>query len=155
MKIYTLERRITVPAAVAETFAFFEDPSNLARITPPWLGFRILSPEPVAMRYGAEIDYRIRVAGIPLVWKTLITEYEPPFLFTDQQVAGPYRYWRHRHEFHPSPQGTVVRDRVDYALPLGFIGRLAHWLYVRRKVQEIFEYRAEALIRIFNAAMAR
>ncbi len=155
MKIYSLERRITVPAAVAETFAFFENPRNLARITPPWLGFRILNPEPVAMSHGAEIDYRIRVAGVPLAWKTLITEYEPPFLFTDQQIAGPYLFWRHRHEFHPTPEGTEVRDRVDYALPLGFLGRAAHRLYVGRKLREIFDYRAETLARIFNSAMAR
>lgn len=140
---------MTVPAEPATAFAFFAEPRNLARITPPWLGFRILGSEPPEMRRGAEIRYRIRVAGIPLTWKTRITDYDPPFAFTDTQTAGPYRLWLHRHEFHADPQGTLVSDRVDYALPFGGAGRIVHRLFVERRLRAIFDYRSEALARIF------
>jgi ligand-binding SRPBCC domain-containing protein len=150
MKIYTLERRMTLPVGQAEAFSFFEDPRNLARITPPWLGFRIVNAAPVEMRQGAEIRYRIKVAGIPLTWKTLITEYQPPSYFVDRQAAGPYRLWIHRHEFREAPGGTEVSDRVDYALPFGWLGRIAHSLFVRRRLRQIFDYRHDALARAFR-----
>lgn len=142
---------MTVPVEPAAAFAFFKDPRNLARITPPWLGFRIIGTEPLEMRLGAEIQYRIRVAGIPLTWKSLITDYDPPFAFTDKQIAGPYRLWLHRHEFHEAPQGTLVSDRVDYALPFGGLGRIVHRLFVERRLRAIFDYRSEALARILWA----
>lgn len=150
MKTYRLERRMTVPVTVAEAFAFFENPRNLARITPPSLGFRMINDGPLRMRQGAEIRYRIRVAGIPLSWRTLIAEYEPPFGFVDMQTAGPYRFWRHRHDFYPSADGTVVSDRVDYALPFGWLGQIAHAVFVRRRLQQIFDYRRDTLTRIFG-----
>ena len=90
---------MSVPVSLQEAFAFFENPHNLARITPPWLSFRIASPERVKMRKGAEIDYQIRWLGIQLKWKTVITEYEPPFFFVDEQAAGPYAYWHHRRDY--------------------------------------------------------
>ena len=152
MKIYTLESEMTAAVPLQEAFAFFEDPRNLARITPPELGFRITSREPVVMRRGAEIAYRIRVSGVPLGWKTRITDYDPPFSFTDEQAAGPYRLWRHRHTFRASAGGAVVADRVEYALPLGWIGRMAHTLFVRRKLRGIFDYRREALAGILGVA---
>ena len=147
-----LSREMTVPAGLQDTFALFEDPGNLARITPPSLGFRITSPRPVEMRRGAEIRYCIRVAGIPLRWATVITGYEPPFHFTDVQAKGPYRVWRHTHSFQPSVQGTIMRDRVEYALPFGPLGRLVHALFVRRQLQRIFEYRRQAMSRLFSDA---
>src|SRR5690349_11053566 len=109
MKTYRLHSDMTVPVPLSEAFAFFEDPGNLARITPPWLDFRITSPERVPMRQGAEIAYRIKVAGLPLGWRTRIVEYRPPHSFLDEQISGPYRLWRHRHEFEAAPEGTRVR----------------------------------------------
>jgi ligand-binding SRPBCC domain-containing protein len=150
VKIYTLERETAIPVPLPEAFAFFEDPFNLARITPPSLAFRITSPERVEMRRGAGIGYRIRVAGVPLSWKTVITEYEPPLLFVDEQAAGPYRFWRHRHSFRPSPAGTVMTDRVEYALPFGWIGRIVHALFVARQLRRIFDYRQQALAAMFG-----
>jgi len=150
MKTYRLESSISLPVSLREAFAFFEDPHNLARITPPWLNFRITSPERIQMRKGAGIDYQIRWLGLPLNWKTVITEYEPPFFFVDEQAAGPYAYWRHRHDFKPTEYGALVSDRVDYALPLGPLGRLAHRLAVRAQLQEIFDYRQNALAGILN-----
>jgi ligand-binding SRPBCC domain-containing protein len=133
-----------------EAFAFFQDPYNLARITPPSLAFRIANRERVEMRRGAEITYGIRVAGVPLSWKTIITAYDPPSLFVDEQAAGPYRFWRHTHTFRPTPAGTIVADRVDYALPFGWAGRIVHALYVARRLRRIFDYRQEMLARIFE-----
>src|ERR1019366_598930 len=92
MKTYRLECSVSVPVSLQEAFAFFENPHNLARITPPSLNFRIASPERIQMRKGAEIDYQIRWLGLPLKWKTAIAEYEPPFFFVDEQVAGPYAH---------------------------------------------------------------
>ncbi len=147
---YRLERSVSVPVSLREAFAFFEDPYNLARLTPPWLSFRITSPERIHMRKGAEITYRIRWLGMALNWKTVIAEYEPPFFFVDEQASGPYAFWRHRHDFKPAECGAIVSDSVEYALPFGQLGRLAHYFVVRRQLEGIFDYRQEALGRILT-----
>lgn len=149
---YELECEMLVPNGVQETFAFFENPHNLARITPPWLRFVILSESPVEMRVGTEIDYTIRYLGLKLGWKTLIEEYEPPFHFVDVQLRGPYKLWRHTHTFRPTEQGTLVHDRVEYALPMGPFGRLAHRVRVRSQLREIFAYRQKTLAEIFRGS---
>ncbi len=133
-----------IPVPVQEAFTFFENPYNLAKITPPWLRFRVLT-EGLVMREGVEIDYTIRWLGLPLKWKTIISEYKPPFFFVDEQAKGPYTPWRHRHEFHPAEGGTLVTDAIDYVLPLGPAGRLAHSLVVRRQLEHILEYRRRTL----------
>ena len=150
MKVYALESEMLAPVSVQEAFEIFENPHNLARITPSWLNFRIISEEKVDIRKGAEIHYRIRWAGIPIAWKTVITEYEPPFFFVDEQARGPYRYWRHRHTFRPTEGGTIVGDRVDYALPFGWLGRIVHLLVVRRQLRRIFEFRRQALLELMR-----
>lgn len=132
-----------------EVFRVFEDARNLAKITPPWLRFEVLSGE-VAMRRGAEIDYVIRWQGLPMKWKTLITNYDPPDSFVDLQVRGPYRVWHHRHSFRETAEGTVVEDRVDYALPLGLLGRAAHCIVVKRQLLAIFRYRQTAMGRLLG-----
>ena len=149
--VYRLECSMLVPLPIERVFSIFEDPRNLARITPASLGFEIVSSEP-PMRRGAEIEYRIRWAGLPLSWKTLITEYDPPNLFVDEQIRGPYRLWRHRHMFRAAEGGTEIADRVDYALPLGILGRAAHALAVRRQLRGIFTYRQKALARMLGEA---
>ena len=152
MKVYTLEWEMTLPVSVQEAFEIFQDPYNLARITPPWLHFRITSPERVHMRRGAEIRYRISWLKIPIAWRTVIQEYEPPFYFVDHQERGPYRLWRHHHTLWPTEEGTVIRDRVEYALPLGLLGRITHFLIVRRQLEAIFAYRQEALFEMVRTA---
>jgi ligand-binding SRPBCC domain-containing protein len=144
MHIQTLTREMISPVSVEQAFSVFKDPYNLARITPPWLNFRILTAG-LEMRLGAEIDYEFRWLGIPLTWKTRITEYEPPFHFVDEALKSPYLLWRHRHEFRPSPRGTKISDRVDYALPFGVAGVLVHKLVVRRQLDQIFDYRQKAV----------
>lgn len=143
--IWRLECEMTAPVAMERAFALFEDPYNLAKVTPPWLNFRIVTRHRVAMGRGAEIDYTIRWLGLPVKWRTLITDHEPPNLFVDQQIRGPYRLWRHRHEFREGPGGTIISDRVDYRLPFGFLGDLAHALVVRRQLIDIFRFRQRAI----------
>jgi ligand-binding SRPBCC domain-containing protein len=132
-----------------EVFPFFADASNLARITPDFLHFTILTPMPLEVEAGAVIDYRLRFFGIPFRWRTVIETFEPPERFTDVQVRGPYRRWHHLHEFEERDGGTLMRDTVDYELPLGPLGSVAHALIVRRSVERIFDYRREVLAREF------
>lgn len=139
-----LQRVQRIARPLDETFAFFSRPGNLARITPAWLAFRIRSDD-VRMRQGLRIEYRIRPLGFPLRWVSEITAYDPPHAFVDEQVAGPYRSWRHEHRFRAIEGGTEVTDVVRYSLPLGPIGRLAHALLVRRQLEAIFDHRERTL----------
>ena len=149
MKLYTLSREQRVPYPLDEVFAFFAQPANLERITPPSLGFHILTPPPIAMREGGLIDYSLRVWGVSLHWRTLITAYEPPHRFVDEQIKGPYLFWHHTHTFREDDQGTVIGDTVRYVLPFGPLGRVAHAVYVRRDLERIFDYRAEVIAQVF------
>lgn len=150
-----LRTQMIAPVSVRDAFAVFEDPRNLAKITPPWLNFRITTPEPIVMKKDAIFDYTLRWMAIPLRWRTLITEYEPPFHFVDEQTKGPYVLWRHTHKFHPTEEGTLVSDDVDYILPLGFLGRAAHSLIVAEQLKKIFRFRQEALNHILCSGKAR
>ena len=145
-----LQCSMTIPVPRREVFSFFEDPRNLGRITPPWLNFRIVNPEGVEMREGAEIDYVIRWQGLPMKWKTRIIRYDPPRGFVDEQVRGPYRLWHHEHTFEETPQGVAIRDCVNYRLPFGFLGRIAHGVVVRKQLEAIFAFRQKAIAEIFG-----
>lgn len=136
--------------SLEEVFGIFEDPYNLAKITPSWLSFEVVSRNRVEMKQGAEIEYRIRWLGVPVHWKTIITEYRPPHLFVDEQANGPYSYWQHRHTFTEAGQGVVIGDHLEYALPLGILGRLAHGVMVGNQLRSVFEYRQERLAEIFG-----
>jgi ligand-binding SRPBCC domain-containing protein len=144
---YQLSTRLFVARDLATTFGFFADAGNLQRLTPPWLDFAILTPQPIPMRMGALIDYRIKVHGIPIRWRTEISEWVPPVRFVDQQLRGPYRLWHHTHAFTPVDGGTLVEDTVRYR-PLG--GGLVHGLFVRRDLERIFTYRQEEILRVFD-----
>jgi ligand-binding SRPBCC domain-containing protein len=144
--VHVLERsqRLALPAERA--FAFYADALNLEAITPPWLAFRVTTTGPIEMRPGALIDYRLRLHGIPVRWRTRIEAWEPSRRFVDVQVRGPYALWEHTHTFEPDgPHAVVIRDRVRYALPFGPLGRLAHALFVRRDLERIFDYRRGAV----------
>ncbi len=150
MRTYNLRCEMLVQRPISKVFPFFENARNLARITPDWLKFTVLTPDPLVMRVGLEIEYKIRLLGVPMDWKSVIAEYEPPFRFVDEQVKGPYRYWHHSHEFRPEGSGTGVIDSVDYALALDPLSRIAHALMVRHQLNAIFRYRQEALSKIFQ-----
>jgi ligand-binding SRPBCC domain-containing protein len=141
--VFTREQLIERP--LDEVFAFFADAHNLERITPPWIGFRILTPGPVEMKPGARFDYRIRLRGVPIRWTSEIVEWNPPVRFVDVQIRGPYRTWEHAHEFEATARGTRVRDVVRYSLPLGWMGEAVRRMFVGADIARIFEYRREAL----------
>jgi ligand-binding SRPBCC domain-containing protein len=150
LRYHVLRREQRLPAPPGEVFAFFADARNLEAITPPWLSFRVTTPEPIEMRAGALIEYRLRLHGLRIEWLTRIEEWVPGVRFVDVQLSGPYALWHHTHEFAPDgPDATVVRDVVRYALPLWPLGELAHALVVRRDLERIFDYRhAEVARRI-------
>ena len=149
MSIQILRREQIIRRPRAEVFAFFSRPENLARVTPPRLGFEILTPSPIVMKEGALIDYQIHVLGAPLRWRTLITSYEPPHRFVDTQLMGPYSFWHHTHEFEEIPEGTLVRDTVRYALPLGALGQLVAGRLVDADLEDIFRYRRKVISSVF------
>jgi ligand-binding SRPBCC domain-containing protein len=148
MKVRQFVSELWLPRPREEVFAFFSDARNLDAITPPWLRFGILSTAPVRMKEGAVIDYKLRVHGLPIRWRTKITEWKPPLRFVDEQLRGPYRLWIHEHDFEPRDGGTLVRDRVRYAVPFDF---LVHRLFVRRDVSQIFAYRSEKVRQQFGS----
>lgn len=152
---YVLETEITLPRTLDEVFPFFANPENLEAITPPWLNFQILTPRPIPMRPGAIIDYKIRLRGIPIRWRTVIAAYEPPRMFIDMQIKGPYLLWEHTHTFEPVHRegrfvGTRIGDRVRY-LPLDIprwvpgLSGLIHRLMVRPDLEKIFAYRQQRM----------
>lgn len=145
-----LHREALVPASIDQTFAFFSDASNLERLTPPWLNFRIRTPRPIHMAEGTEIDYRIVLYGIPIPWKTRIDVWEPGVRFVDRQLLGPYRWWNHEHRFQAVEGGTRVIDHVEFAPRLRW---LTGWR-VQRDVKRIFAYRQETLQQIWSTAMS-
>jgi len=151
VEVQRLEREQWIGRPRSEVFDFFSRAENLGRITPSWLDFRILTPLPIAMGAGARIDYRIRLAGVPMRWRTRIQVWEPETRFVDVQERGPYALWEHTHEFAPRDGGVVMRDLVRYALPLGPLGRAAHALAVRAALAAIFDHRFAAVRALLDA----
>ena len=147
---YVLEREQWVSCSLEDTFAFFSDAKNLEELTPPWLHFRILTAGPIEIAAGTLIRYRLSWHGIPLRWTTRITRWEPPANFEDLQLSGPYKLWHHTHSFEAVRGGTMLRDKVLYKLPFGALGRLVHALWVRRSVEQIFDYRHQRIRALFG-----
>jgi ligand-binding SRPBCC domain-containing protein len=139
---HVLRREQRLPGTPDEVFPFFADAGNLEAITPPWLAFRIVTPRPIEMRVGTLIEYRLTLHGLPVSWLTRIEEWEPGVRFVDMQLHGPYALWHHTHEFAPAGDGgTLMRDTVRWALPLGPLGELARRAFVARDLGAIFDYR--------------
>ncbi|MXX68828.1 MAG: SRPBCC family protein [Gemmatimonadales bacterium] len=136
-----------VPSPLERTFSFFADAHNLERITPPFVKFRIVTPPPIEMRVGTLIDYRLRLHGIPLRWRSEITHWDPPRRFIDEQRRGPYRKWIHEHRFEAEDGGTRVEDHVTYAVPGGAL--IDRW-FVRPDLKRIFEYRHSAISEVLG-----
>jgi ligand-binding SRPBCC domain-containing protein len=150
MRIFELARSQVVPRSREDVFAFFSNAENLEALTPPWLRFRVLSPRPIHMHKGRRIDYALRLHGVTIGWTSEITAWEPPLLFVDEQVRGPYRLWVHEHRFEAVPYGTRVIDRVRYAVPGG---RPVNGLLVAPDLDRVFRFRRDQLERIFGAAL--
>lgn len=139
---HVLECNLWLPRPIDEVFAFFGDARNLETITPPRLRFRILTPGPLDMRTGLLIDYRISLHGLPMRWRSEITDWNPPHRFVDTQARGPYRWWIHEHAFTERDGGTLVSDRVRFGVPGG---RLITRLFINRNLEHIFAYRTRRL----------
>lgn len=151
MKLYTLKKEQIVLKNISTVFDFFSKPENLSVITPRSMKFKILTPSPIDMKEGALIDYTVSIMLIPIRWRTLITKFSPPNLFIDQQLKGPYSIWHHTHIFEKiSENETLIKDKVVYGVPFGIIGRLAHYLYIKRDLKKIFTYRKNKIEQIFN-----
>ena len=144
---HRLLRTQLVNRPLDEVFAFFSDAANLEALTPAFLRFRILTPMPLEMRAGAQLDYQISLFGAPMKWRTRITDWQPGRRFVDEQESGPYALWHHTHEFEAQGASTFMRDTVHYREPLGPLGAVAHVLFVRRTVERIFDFRRQAIER--------
>ncbi len=149
-RLRQLSRTQLVGRPLPEVFAFFSDAANLDPLTPPFLHFRILTPMPIELCAGAQLDYQLSLFGVPVRWRTRITDWRPEERFVDEQESGPYALWRHTHEFEDRGASTLMRDVVDYSEPLGPIGTLAHVLFVRRTIDRIFDFRRNAIVRLLD-----
>ena len=144
--MHQLTRIQRFPIRIAEAWDFFSSPRNLAKITPPGMGFDILSSLPEKMHPGMTIAYRVKpLFGIPLTWVTEISHVNEPYYFVDTQLSGPYRIWHHQHLFREIDGGTEMKDLVDYSLPGGPFGKIAHVILVKKKLESIFDYRHRIL----------
>lgn len=150
MTPYILKKEQLVRRPLKEVFAFFENPENIGAVTPPSLGLVLLTPAPIFMKVGILVDYSVRILVFRLRWTSLITLYDPPLLFVDEQLRGPFSYWRHIHSFRETPEGTMISDEVRYLIPFGFLGRWAHSVFVGRRLEAIFSHRARTIAKIFG-----
>ena len=144
---YRLKSEFLLPRKLEEIFSYFSSARNLEDITPAFLKFKVLTPGEIPMSVGTIINYDLRVRGMPIRWTSLISIWEPPYRFVDEQLRGPYRYWIHEHTFEECKDGILIKDSVLYQV---FGGRLIHDLFVKRDVLEIFKYRKEKLITLFG-----
>ena len=150
MAEYTYECEIELPRPREEVFPFFAKAENLETITPPELGFRILTPLPIEMGEGTLIDYQISLHGIPMKWRTEITHWDPPYEFEDTQLSGPYKQWIHRHTFIDTGRGTtLMKDVVRYRLPFEPLGDVMQWV-IHRQVTGIFDHRQRTISSVFK-----
>lgn len=147
LNIQEFQSELWLPLPPRRLFPFFAEAANLESITPPWLKFKLLTPPPIEMREGTLIDYRLKIRGLPVKWRTRISAWQPPHFFVDEQLRGPYGRWVHQHTFEARDGGTLVRDVVQYAVPLSLI---VHWL-VRPEIERIFRYRSAQLQKLFPA----
>lgn len=145
-----MRREQLLSRPITDVFAFFSDAYNLERLTPTFLRFEVVTPRPIEMRAGTLIDYKLKLFGVPMNWRTEIESFELNTSFVDRQIKGPYALWHHTHRFSSEGEATRMVDEVRYALPLWPIGELAHPLLVRRTVERIFDYRASAMSEIFS-----
>ncbi|MEI8112690.1 MAG: SRPBCC family protein [Bacteroidia bacterium] len=149
--IYSMEVRQLMNIPMAAAWEFFSSPENLAKITPKHMGFQITSGTPAKMYTGQIISYKVSpFPGFKTSWVTEITHVSEGKFFVDEQRFGPYQMWHHEHHFNAVGNGVMMIDRVSYKLPFGFLGRIAHALFVRKQLKQIFEYRELFLTNLFG-----
>jgi len=150
-KYYKLKEEQFINLPIEKVFSYFSNPANLQEITPKYLNFNIKTQPPFNMSAGQLFEYRLRVRGIPINWTSLISSYDPPYGFIDEQIKGPYSTWHHTHTFKSQDGGTLIVDEVQYSLPFGFIGRIVHYLWVKRDLAAIFKYRQKVIAKNFES----
>lgn len=139
-----------VPHELKQVFEYFGDAKNLEAITPPWLNFKIVSMSTPEIREGTLIDYKLKVHGFPMKWRTLIEDWTPGIQFIDTQLKGPYKKWHHTHRFSKLAKGTLIEDRVIYRLPGGLLGSALMGGKIKQDVTEIFKFRTMKIRERFN-----
>lgn len=150
LPIRRLKRTVFIPAPIDQVFDFFSLAENLNLITPPWLKFSILTPGPIRMELNTNIDFSLKLNGIPIRWRSEITEWRPPESFTDKQIKGPYAIWEHNHRFFSKGAGTIMEDTVIYSVP-GFIFEpIVHALFVGWRLKKIFDFREAQILELFK-----
>ncbi len=148
---WVLQTSLWLPRPRTEVFEFFSDAHNLEDITPPILRFEVLTPKPIPMKAGALIDYKLKVRGLPIRWRTEIAIWEPEHRFVDTQIKGPYVRWWHEHTFEDHEGGTLCKDRVEYRPPGGPLAPIVNAIAVERDVRGIFDFRRKKLLELFPA----
>ena len=142
MTVHLLTRKQFIPISLDEAWPFFSTPRNLEAITPDFLNFRITSNVPEEIYSGLIITYKIAaVARIPMTWVTEIKHVEVLYRFVDEQRIGPFRFWFHEHSFQAVSGGIEMTDIVHYQMPWGWVGELVHWVFIRQRLNAIFDFR--------------
>ncbi len=150
LKPHVLEFETKLYRPLNEIFDFFSRAENLDKVTPDDLGFSILTPTPIVMQVGTLIDYRITLMGVPFFWRTMISDWEPPHRFVDQQLKGPYVFWHHEHAFVQCAGYVLMTDRVHYLSPGGFLEPLVDRLFVRGQLNKMWKFRGETFAKLFG-----
>ncbi|MBK7631896.1 MAG: SRPBCC family protein [Ignavibacteriales bacterium] len=152
MKLYQHKTSQKLNISKNDAWNFFSNPANLSKITPPWLSFQVTSSLPDKMYAGLIISYLVRpLLNIPQIWVTEITQINEPNYFVDEQRFGPYKMWHHEHIFKQAEDGSVLmEDIISYVVPFGFLGRIINALTISKKINEIFNYRREVLVKMFG-----
>ena len=154
--MYQIKSEQIIDCSLEEAWSFFSSPKNLSRITPSLMDFKIKTDLINDMYEGMIIKYTVRpLLNIPMTWVTEISHIKENSFFVDEQRIGPYKMWHHEHHFYPHEKGVRMVDIVSYALPFGIIGKIAHCMFVRKKLEGIFQFREEAVIKIFPSKSAR
>ncbi len=152
MSYYTIHEKQTLPIQVEEAWEFFSQPENLGKLTPPEMHFKILHKTGASIFQGQLIIYKINIAKwFSMKWVTEITHVQNGSYFVDEQRFGPYKFWHHLHKFKPSNEGVVIEDEVCYKIPFGFVGKIAHKLFVKKMLHRIFKYRFAKLKLLYQS----
>lgn len=147
---HILRREQWLPLNLEEGFSFFSRAQNLQAITPPWMGFRFRGEPPASIETGTRIEYVIGLGPLPMLWRTRIDDWNPPYSFIDVQEKGPYKQWIHLHTLTPCGEGVLMTDTVRYRLPFGPLGRLTHWIAVQSMLGRVFDYRYDKINELFG-----
>ncbi|MCY3414394.1 MAG: SRPBCC family protein [Candidatus Heimdallarchaeota archaeon] len=145
-----LKKQMIIPKSLDKVFAFFSIPENLNKVTPSFLKFKIISDKQIEMKLNQEINYKLKLYGIPFKWKARITIFDPPYEFQDTQIKGPYKQWIHTHTFEEVDDGVLMTDTVEYLAPGWIFEPIINKLIVGPRVKKIFEFRTEQFEKIFR-----